>query len=130
MAALSEIAAKSGISVKEILNDGDAASLKPEIKKEIETASLETGISVDSLMDVNEALKTMPETEVAALITDIDELDEGMEQVDAFLTDLQEVEGAMDALTQFDSYDSCVSGGGGDVCDQISGGGKPGHVTR
>ena len=85
------------------------------------SASAESGISIENLMSVNEVLKTMPEDEVNSFMKDLGKLiDEGMaQQVDAFLTDLQEIEGAMDAITQFDSYDSCVSGGGGDVCDQI-----------
>ena len=41
------------------------------------------------------------------------------DQVDVLLTDLQEIEGAMDAITQFESYYACVAGGGGDVCDQV-----------
>ena len=63
----------------------------------------------------------MPEDQANEFIEDLGDLiDAGMaDQVDVFLTDLQEIEGAMDAITQFDSYDSCVSGGGGDVCDQI-----------
>ena len=32
---------------------------------------------------------------------------------------IKEIEGAMDTITQFESYDACVTGGGGDVCDQV-----------
>ena len=121
VSAVAEVSEGTGISVEEILNDGDVAGLKPEVRKEIEAASAESGISIENLMSVNEVLKTMPEDEVNSFMKDLGKLiDEGMaQQVDAFLTDLQEIEGAMDAITQFDSYDSCVSGGGGDVCDQI-----------
>ena len=119
--AVAEVSEGTGLSVEEILNDGDVAGLKPEVRKEIEAASAESGISIENLMSVNEVLKTMPEDEVNSFMKDLGKLiDEGMaQQVDAFLTDLQEIDGAMDAITQFDSYDSCVSGGGGDVCDQI-----------
>ena len=121
VSAVAEVSEGTGLSFEEILNDGDVAGLKPEVRKEIEAVSAESGISIENLMSVNEVLKTMPEDEVNSFMKDLGKLiDEGMaQQVDAFLTDLQEIEGAMDAITQFDSYDSCVSGGGGDVCDQI-----------
>ena len=31
---------------------------------------------------------------------------------------IKEIEGSMDTITQFESYDACVAGGG-DVCDQV-----------
>ena len=90
--------------------------------KEIEAVSAESGISVDNLLAVNEVIENMPEGDVNEFMEDLGELiDEGMaEQVDQFLTELREIEGAMDAITQFDSYESCVSGGGGAVCDQVN----------
>ena len=83
--------------------------------------SAETGISIENLVAVNTVFEAMPEDQANEFIEDLGDLiDAGMaDQVDVFLTDLQEIEGAMDAITQFDSYDSCVSGGGDDVCDQI-----------
>ena len=63
VAAVNEVADETGLSVEEILNDGDIAGLDPEI--------------------------------------------------------IQEIKGAMDAITQFESHDACVAGGGGDVCDQV-----------
>ena len=90
--------------------------------KELEAVSAESGISVDNLLAVNDVIENIPEGDVNAFMEDLGELiDEGMaEQVDEFLTELREIEGAMDAITQFDSYDSCVSGGGGAVCDQVN----------
>ena len=121
VSAVSEIAEATGLSVKEILNDGNVATLDPKITKEIESMSAETGISIENLVAVNTVFEAMPEDQANEFIKDLGDLiDAGMaDQVDVFLTDLQEIEGAMDAITQFDSYDSCVSGGGGDVCDQI-----------
>ena len=83
--------------------------------------SAQTGISIDNLMAVSSVMEVMPEGEVNQFIEDIGDLvDSGMaEQVDAFLNDLREIEGAMDAITEFDSYESCVSGGGGATCDAI-----------
>jgi hypothetical protein len=66
-------------------------------------------------------IEAMPEGEVNQFIEDLGDLvDSGMaEQVDAFLNDLREIEGAMEAITEFDSYESCVPGGGGATCDAI-----------
>jgi len=83
--------------------------------------SAQTGISIDNLMAVSSVMGVMPEGAVNQFIEDIGDLvDSGMaEQVDAFLNDLREIEGAMDAITEFDSYESCVSVGGGATCDAI-----------
>lgn len=115
------MSAETGISVEEILNDGDIEGLDPDIMKEIEAMSAKTGISIDNLMAVSSVMEAMPEGEVNQFIEDLGDLvDSGMaEQVDAFLNDLREIEGAMDAITEFDSYESCVAGGGGATCDAI-----------
>lgn len=120
MAAVDEVADETGLNVEEILKDRDIAGIDPEIMKEIEQIASETGISVENLVAVNKALKAMPATQAEDFMSSLDELiEEDMaDQVDAFLTDLQEIEGAMDAITQFESYAACVSGGGY-VCDQV-----------
>ena len=119
---VNELAEQTGMSVEEILGSGDIEGIDPDLMKELEAVSAESGISVDNLLAVNDVIENMPEGDVNAFMEDLGELiDEGMaEQVDQFLTELREIEGAMDAITQFDSYDSCVSGGGGAVCDQVN----------
>lgn len=121
VSAVSELSAETGISVEEILKDGKIEGIDPDIMKEIEAMSAETGISIDNLMAVSSVMEAMPEGEVNQFIEDLGDLvDSGMaEQVDAFLNDLREIEGAMDAITEFDSYESCVAGGGGATCDAI-----------
>lgn len=119
--AVSEMSEKTGVSVGEILNDGDLAGIDPEIMKEIEAMSAETGISIDNLVAVNSVIEAMPDGQANQFIEDLGDLvDSGMaEQVDSFLNDLREIEGAMDAITEFDSYESCVAGGGGATCDAV-----------
>jgi len=121
VSAVTELSKETGVSVDELLNDGDLASLDPKILTQVEAISKENGISMENLMAVNSVLEAMPDDQVNQFIEDIGELvDSGMaKQVDAFLSELREIDGAMEAITALDSYDSCVEGGGGDVCDQI-----------
>lgn len=118
---VNELADKTAMSVEELLGSGEIEGIDAELMKEIEAVSTESGISVDNLLAVNEVIENMPEGDVDAFMKDLGELiDESMaEQVDQFLTELREIEGAMDAITQFDSYKSCVSGSGA-VCDQVN----------
>lgn len=118
---VNKFSAETGISVEEILADGDIAGIDPDIMKQIEAMSAETGISIDNLVAVNSVIEAMPEGQANQFIEDLGDLvDSGMaEQVDAFLDDLRDIEGAMDAITEFDSYESCVAGGGGATCDAI-----------
>ena len=114
---VNKFSAETGISVEEILADGDIAGIDPDIMKQIEAMSAETGISIDNLVAVNSVIEAMPEGQANQFIEDLGDLvDSGMaEQVDAFLDDLRDIEGAMDAITEFDSYESCVAGGGGAI---------------
>lgn len=118
---VNELADKTAMSVEELLGSSEIEGIDAELMKEIEAVSTESGISVDNLLAVNEVIENMPEGDVDAFMEDLGELiDESMaEQVDQFLTELREIEGAMDAITQFDSYKSCVSGSGA-VCDQVN----------
>ena len=119
---VNDLADKTGISVEEILGTGEIEDIDPDLMKEIEAVSAESGISVDNLLAVNDVIENLPEGDASAFMDDLGELiEEGLaEQVDEFLTELREIEGALDAITQFDSYESCVSGGGGAVCDQVN----------
>ena len=117
-----DLADKTGMSVEEILGTSEIEGIDPDLMKEIEAVSAESGISVDNLLAVNDVIENLPEGDASAFMDDLGELiEEGLaEQVDEFLTELREIEGALDAITQFDSYESCVSGGGGAVCDQVN----------
>ena len=119
---VNDLADKTGMSVEEILGTSEIEGIDPDLMKEIEAVSAESGISVDNLLAVNDVIENLPEGDASAFMDDLGELiEEGLaEQVDEFLTELREIEGALDAITQFDSYESCVSGGGGAVCDQVN----------
>ena len=119
---VNDLADKTGMSVEEIIGTGEIEGIDPDPMKEIEAVSAESGISVDNLLAVNDVIENLPEGDASAFMDDLGELiEEGLaEQVDEFLTELREIEGALDAITQFDSYESCVSGGGGAVCDQVN----------
>ena len=119
---VNDLADKTGMSVEEIVDTGEIEGIDPDLMKEIEAVSAESGISVDNLLAVNDVIENLPEGDASAFMDDLGELiEEGLaEQVDEFLTELREIEGALDAITQFDSYESCVSGGGGAVCDQVN----------
>ena len=119
--AVTELSEKTGVSVEDILAGGDNDGIDPEIMKQIEAMSAETGISIDNLVAVNSVIEAMPEGQANSFIEDLGDLvDSSMaEQVDAFLDDLRDIEGAMDAITEFDSYESCVAGGGCATCDAV-----------
>jgi len=119
---VNDLADKTGMSVEETIGTGEIEGIDPDLMKEIEAVSAESGISVDNLLAVNDVIENLPEGDASAFMDDLGELiEEGLaEQVDEFLTELREIEGALDAITQFDSYESCVSSGGGAVCDQVN----------
>ena len=94
--AVTELSEKTGVSVEDILADGNIDGIDPEIMKQIEAVSAETGISIDNLVAVNSVIEAMPQGEAHHFIDEIGELvEDGMaEQIDAFLTELREDQAA------------------------------------
>ena len=94
--AVTELSEKTGVSVEDILADGNIDGIDPEIMKQIEAVSAETGISIDNLVAVNSVIEAMPQGEANHFIDEIGELvEDGMaEQIDAFLTELREDQAA------------------------------------
>lgn len=118
--SVSEVAENTGVTVQQLAMDG-LEGLDEELVKEIEAFSAESGIQVQNLVALNEIIESLGDDVVDDFVEEIGILvEQGFaDDVDAFLTDLQEIEGGLDAIKQFDSYESCVSGGGGAVCDQV-----------
>ena len=120
--AVTELSEETGVSVEEILNDGDLAGIDPDIMKQIEAVSAETGISIDNLVAVNSVIEAMPQGEAHHFMEEIGDLiEDGMaDQIDAFLTDLREDQAAWDAFSTYSSLDDCLAGGGGEACERAN----------
>ena len=118
--AAQEVAANTGVEIEALAMDG-LEGLDPELVKEIEEFSAESGIQVENLVALNSIIESLPTDEIDSFVEELGALvEEGFaDEVDQFLTDLQEIEGGLDAITQFDSYEDCVAGGGGSVCDEV-----------
>ena len=118
--AAQEVAENTGVELEALAMDG-LEGLDEELVKEIEAFSAESGIQVENLVALNTIIESLPTEEIDSFVEEIGALvEEGFaDEVDAFLTELQEIEGGLDAITNFDSYESCVNGGGGAVCDQV-----------
>lgn len=119
--AVSDMSAGTDIEIGALLETGDLADIDPDVLAEIESFSDASGISMDNLLAVNDVISDLPEGEINDFIEELGDLiEEGFaEQVDSFLSELSEIEGGLNAIAQYDSYEDCVSGGGGDVCNQV-----------
>jgi hypothetical protein len=42
-----------------------------------------------------------------------------LDDINAEIAAISDIEGGMEALMKFSSYEDCVNGGGGAVCDQV-----------
>ncbi len=40
------------------------------------------------------------------------------DEVNQLMADLKDIDGGLEAIMEYESYDDCVASGGGDVCDQ------------
>ena len=120
--AVSDMSDGTDIEIDALLESGDLADIDPEMLAEIEEFSSASGISMDNLLAVNSVIDALPEGEINEFIGELGALiDEGFaEQVDSFLSELNNIEGGLNAIVQYESYEDCQSSGGGDVCDQVN----------
>jgi len=118
--AVNEISSSTGVDVETLLDSEELAALDPETLAEIQDFSSETGITVENLMAVNDVLASLPDDQIDDFISDIEDMvDEGLaDEVNQLMADLKDIDGGLEAIMEYESYDDCVASGGGDVCDQ------------
>ncbi|MEL0077718.1 MAG: hypothetical protein VW836_06695 [Alphaproteobacteria bacterium] len=77
-------------------------------------------ITFDDVMAVNDVLASLPDDQIDDFISDIEDMvDEGLaDEVNQLMADLKDIDGGLEAIMEYESYDDCVASGGGDVCDQ------------
>lgn len=120
--AVSDMAEGTDVDLDEFLGAADLADIDPEVLADIESFSAESGVSLDNLLAVNSVIGDLPEGEINEFVEELGALvEEGFaEQVDSFLTDLREIDGGLNAIAEYESYEDCVSSGGGSVCDEVN----------
>jgi len=118
--AVNEISSSTGVDVETLLDSEELAALDPETLAEIQDFSSETGITVENLMAVNDVLASLPDDQIDDFISDIEDMvDDGLaDEVNQLMADLKDIDGGLEAIMEYESYDDCVASGGGDVCDQ------------
>jgi len=118
--AVNEISSSTGVDVETLLDSEELAALDPETLAEIQDFSSESGITVENLMAVNDVLASLPDDQIDDFISDIEDMvDEGLaDEVNQLMADLKDIDGGLEAIMEYESYDDCVASGGGDVCDQ------------
>ena len=118
--AVNEISSSTGVDVETLLDSEGLAALDPETLAEIQDFSSETGITVENLMAVNDVLASLPDDQIEDFISDIEDMvDDGLaDEVNQLMADLKDIDGGLEAIMEYESYDDCVALGGGDVCDQ------------
>ena len=118
--AVNEISSSTGVDVETLLDSEGLAALDPETLAEIQDFSSETGITVENLMAVNDVLASLPDDQIDDFISDIEDMvDDGLaDEVNQLMADLKDIDGGLEAIMEYESYDDCVASGGGDVCDQ------------
>ena len=121
--AVNEISSSTGVDVETLLDSEELAGLDPETLAEIQDFSSETGITVENLMAVNNVLASLPDDQIDDFISDIEDMvDDGLaDEVNQLMADLKDIDGGLEAIMEYESYDDCVASGGGDVCDQTQG---------
>ena len=88
---------------------------------DLQKVANETGIDMANIQAISESLGGIDSQQLADMNAFLEESLEGelLDDINAEIAAISDIEGGMEALMNFNSYEDCVNGGGGAVCDQV-----------
>ena len=88
---------------------------------DLQKVANETGIDMANNQAISEGLGEMDSQKLADMNAFLEESLEGelLDDINAEIAAISDIEGGMEALMNFNSYEDCVNGGGGTACDEI-----------
>ena len=112
--AVTETAKETGIDPSELFSESGLEGLDPDVIKELEAVSGDTGIELENLVAVNAVLETLPAEQVEQIMADVGNMiEQGFaDEIDQVLSDLSEIDGGIENFLQYDSLEDCQSSGG------------------
>jgi hypothetical protein len=119
--AVKELGEEADVNLAEVIADGGLEALDKATLEDLQQVANETGIDLANIQAISDSLGGLDTQQLADMNAYLEESLEGelLEDINAEIAVISDIEGSMEALMRFSSYEDCVSGGGGAVCDEI-----------
>ena len=119
--AVKELGEEADIDLAKVISESGLEALDKATLDDLQKVANETGIDMANIQAISESLGGMDSQQLADMNAFLEESLEGelLDDINAEIAAISDIEGGMEALMKFSSYEDCVNGGGGAVCDQV-----------
>jgi len=119
--AVKELGEEADVNLAEVIADGGLEALDKATLEDLQQVANETGIDLANIQAISDSLGGLDTQQLADMNAYLEESLEGelLEDINAEIAAISDIEGGLEALINFNSYEECVNGGGGAVCDEI-----------
>lgn len=119
--AVKELGEEADIDLAKVISESGLEALDKATLDDLQKVANETGIDMANIQAISESLGGMDSQQLADMNAFLEESLEGelLDDINAKIAAISDIEGGMEALMNFNSYEDCVNGGGGAVCDQV-----------
>ena len=120
--AVKELGEESDVDLAKVIADGGLEALDKATLEDLQQVANETGIDLANIQAISDSLGGLDAQQLADMNAYLEESLEGelLDDINAEIAAISDIEGGMEAMMSFNSYEDCVSGGGGAVCDEIN----------
>ena len=119
--AVKELGEEADIDLAKVISESGLEALDKATLDDLQKVANETGIDMANIQAISESLGGMDSQQLADMNAFLEESLEGelLDDIYAEIAAISDIEGGMEALMKFNSYEDCVNGGGGTVCGEI-----------
>lgn len=119
--AVKELGEEADIDLAKVISESGLEALDKATLDDLQKVANETGIDMANIQAISKSLGGMDSQQLADMNAFLEESLEGelLDDINAEIAAISDIEGGMEALMNFNSYEDCVNGGGGAVCDQV-----------
>ena len=119
--AVKELGEEVDIDLAKVISESGLEALDKATLEDLQKVANETGIDMANIQAISDSLGGLDTQQLADINAFLEESLEGelLEDINAEIAAISDIEGGIEALINFSSYEDCVNGGGGAVCDQV-----------
>ena len=120
--AVKELGEESDVDLAKVIADGGLEALDKATLEDLQQVASETGIDLANIQAISDSLGGLDSQQLADMNAYLEESLEGelLDDINAEIAAISDIEGGLEAMINFNSYEDCVNGGGGAVCDEIN----------
>ena len=113
-----ELGEEADIDLAKVISVSGLEALDKATLDDLQKVANETGIDMANIQAISESLGGMDSHQLTDMNAFLEESLQGelLEDINAEIAAISDIEGGMEALMNFNSYEDCVNGGGGAVC--------------